>query len=428
MKKQPESNEYSTYMLDYSYRVIGPVMYRYVSWVLSESLKRGFKKLYFLARDGYLLCQMAQKICEHMNINIQCEYLYCSRQSLRTPTYHFIGEEAFQLLSLGGYYVTPRSILKRAQISKETQEKILSELSINNADTPLSTKEIDILCQRLRHNNNYVDEILRNSEKAYPATIKYLSSMGIFDSEELAIVDSGWTGSMQRSLRQIMESVGYHGKITGFYFGMYVKPKDERDGEYLTFYFNQQNGIFRKINFNNNLFECMLSANHPMTIGYECNNDVCEPIFSSESSSAMLELIQCQLNGALSYTDKALSDEILTPLSFNYKKARSKCYFILKRAMIKPTKTEAEMYNLFTFCDDVTEGYQMPLSHPEKRKNLRDYIIITRLVKKLCGLKRADEKQLFWPQAAIAHLNPILRPWYRINIFIWDLLKAILKK
>jgi len=76
MKKQLNFDDISSFMLEYSHRVVGPVMYRYTAWVISEALKRGFKKLYFLARDGFVLHKIAKKICENMNIDIQCEYLY----------------------------------------------------------------------------------------------------------------------------------------------------------------------------------------------------------------------------------------------------------------------------------------------------------------------------------------------------------------
>jgi len=428
MKKQLNFDDISSFMLEYSHRVVGPVMYRYTAWVISEALKRGFKKLYFLARDGFVLHKIAKKICENMNIDIQCEYLYCSRQSLRTPTYNLIGDEAFELLSLGGYYVTPLSILDRPQLSLKAKSKIIQELGIDNFKTPLTASEIEEFCNKLKHNNTFVNSVYKASEKAYLPTIQYLLDMGLFDNDYVAIVDSGWTGSMQRSLRQLMESAGYHGKITGFYFGMYAEPKDERDGEYLTFYFNNKNGLFRKINFNNNLFECMLSADHPMTLGYTCEKEKCKPIFAKENKSDMQSLIKAQLEGALLYTDEMLSKGAITPLNFNFKKARAKCYSILKRAMTKPTIKEAEMYGIFTFCDDVTEGYQIPLSQSGMKKALRDYIVVIRIARKLFGLKKANEKQLLWPHGTVAHLKPVLRPWYRLNIYIWEFLKATLKK
>ena len=32
----------------------GPILYSYVSWLLEQAQKRGIKRLYFIARDGYV--------------------------------------------------------------------------------------------------------------------------------------------------------------------------------------------------------------------------------------------------------------------------------------------------------------------------------------------------------------------------------------
>ena len=77
-----------------------------------------FKKVYFLARDGYLLYKLANEICEKNNLNIDCRYLYCSRFSLRMPSYHIIGDEAQKLLFSKGYYYTTKSVLERADLNE----------------------------------------------------------------------------------------------------------------------------------------------------------------------------------------------------------------------------------------------------------------------------------------------------------------------
>ena len=81
----------------YSEEIVGPVMYSYVEWVLDEALRRGLSRLYFLARDGYLLKEIAKRIIEKRSLPIDARYFYCSRQSLRMPSYHIIGDEAFEL-------------------------------------------------------------------------------------------------------------------------------------------------------------------------------------------------------------------------------------------------------------------------------------------------------------------------------------------
>ena len=58
-------------MEEYSFSVIGPVMFNYTAWVLKEAERRGIKRLCFLARDGYLLLKIAERICTALGVEIE---------------------------------------------------------------------------------------------------------------------------------------------------------------------------------------------------------------------------------------------------------------------------------------------------------------------------------------------------------------------
>jgi predicted HAD superfamily hydrolase len=45
----------------------------------------GITRIYFLARDGELLVEIAKLIIEHYSLKIEARYLYVSRQSLHLP-------------------------------------------------------------------------------------------------------------------------------------------------------------------------------------------------------------------------------------------------------------------------------------------------------------------------------------------------------
>ena len=419
--------EMKSFMLNYSKRIVGPAMLEYTKWILFEAQRKNIKRLYFLARDGYLLSKIAKRIIEKNGLDIDCRYLYCSRASLRLPSYHAISEEeTFDILLLGGYYVTPKSLLQRACFSDDELQRLYDELEISFPDNCLNEDELNALRQKIKKNDFYKQAVIEKSKLAFPATIDYLKSEGLFDSDHVAIVDSGWTGSMQRSLRQLLEAAGHTPKITGFYFGMYVSPKDEKDGEYNTYYFSKNKGTKRKIYFNNNLFECMLSAPHPMTLGYEYDeNGHVRPYFANNHSEKMLPLIEAQIEGALEYTEGYLEG---VEKEYNEKASLKRTYKILKRAMVYPTKEEADIFSSFTFCDDITEKYQISLADENMRKSLKEYLILNRVFKKLLGKKQSGKSQLFWPYGVIAHCPKIVRPWYRLNVLFGDYLKFMLKK
>lgn len=408
----------------YGRKLVGPVMLPFTEWIIEETEKRGIKRIYFLSRDGYLLFEIAKRICEYRKNGIECRYLYCSRQALRNPSYHLIGAEALELLTVGGYYATKKSVLCRAPISEAELNAILERLNIKEPDAPLSPKELEKFKAQLQKCEMYRNAVDKGSRKAYGTAIGYLRQEGLFENETVAIADSGWTGSMQRSLRQLLESGGFNGKICGFYFGMYVSGKENRDGEYNTFYFNGFSGAKRKAAFNNNLFECMLSAPHPMTLGYShSKTGRFYPLFAPAPSGTQRELAKAQIDGALEYTEEKLS--LMQP--FVYEKEVENVYKLLKGHMVYPSRKFAEIYGSFAFCDDVTEGYHMSLADASQKELLRKYMLIPRIIRKLFSVKADESAELYWPYGVIAFCPAPLRPWYRFNIKAWEILKAYLK-
>ena len=144
----------------------------------------------------------------------------------------------------------------------------------------------------------------------------------------------------------------------------YVSVKEKNDGEYNTFYFDSVSGGKRKSTFNNNLFECMLSAPHPMTVGYtQSQEGNFYPVFAQDVSEAQKETVRAQIEGALEYTEERL----LRMQPFIYEKEIKKVYKLLKRYTVYPSKKFAEIYGSFAFCDDVTEGYYMPLADKSQK-------------------------------------------------------------
>lgn len=131
-------------------RDVAPVLIAYVEWVLREAAQRGIHRLYFLARDGYVLQKIAERFCAAHRLDIQCRYLYCSRMSLRMPDYHLIGEEAFRLLSQPGYHVTLRSLFQRVTLPETLYSRILSEMGLSQPvplDRELTAAQVRLYCK-----------------------------------------------------------------------------------------------------------------------------------------------------------------------------------------------------------------------------------------------------------------------------------------
>lgn len=413
---QSKQNKQFTRMKSYSRQYVGPIMYEYTAWVLREAQREGFQSLYFLARDAYLLYRIALKICEKENIPIKCKYFYCSRTALRMPSYHLIGDEMYDLLLVYSLYATPCSVLERGGFNEEERKKVYAEICITDENRKLDSEAFEDFTAKLRKSAVYREIVLEKSKKSYRMAIGYFQQEGLFEEETVALVDSGWTGSMQRTIRQLLESKGYRGKVYGFYFGMYCLQKEERDGVYRCFYFDAKTGAGRKALFNNNLFECMLSTDYGMTIGYEEREGKIVPIQKEGLSEEMTQLVRCQTEGALSYAEERLQKDKHYSLTKSFRSVER----LLKHCVVYPTREEAELFGRFLFCDDITEAYRMPLADQAQIAQLKAYLIFPKIVRKLLHRKAANIPNLFWNYGTAAFLPIYKRWWYRMNLCFFE--------
>ena len=72
---------------DIGYRIgygfVGIALYAYVEWILNQAEKRNIKRLYFIARDGFVLRKIADAMIKEYELDIKTFYLYGSRKAWR---------------------------------------------------------------------------------------------------------------------------------------------------------------------------------------------------------------------------------------------------------------------------------------------------------------------------------------------------------
>lgn len=66
------------------YGFVGIALYTYVDWILKQASGRNIKRLYFIARDGFILKRIADVIIKEYELDIKTFYLYGSRNAWRT--------------------------------------------------------------------------------------------------------------------------------------------------------------------------------------------------------------------------------------------------------------------------------------------------------------------------------------------------------
>jgi FMN phosphatase YigB (HAD superfamily) len=224
------------------YTIIGPIIFNYLTWLIRTSIKDEVKQLKFIARDGFVLNQAYQMICEYCNRHDsnrnlpRGDYFLCSRRAALIPSIRGIKDTGRLLEKF--FKGTLREFLTK-RIEGIDMAEIELKLGARALDEPVSLPEdhrrlASILAR-------VMDIIVKQSETEREALLQYCEDQKFSKNEKTGLVDLGFVGSIQRSLATILDCpmVGYYfvihdnaksimsdRSIYRGYFGEFVSPLD----------------------------------------------------------------------------------------------------------------------------------------------------------------------------------------------------------
>ena len=386
---------------------IAPTLTEYTKWVLSEAEQQEIEHLYFLARDGYQMYHIAQII----GSDIDNSYFYCSRYALRMAAYRFLDESAYDKLFVPAFVLTAANILGRVGFDENDRRHVYEEISFRkNECEVMGRAEYTKFCEKLRHSRMFKTILKTKSDAAYTDTIGYIRQQGMDQYSVIGIVDLGWTGSLQGTLRRLLESMGVSVSIHGFYMGMLGHPPETSDSKYHTWLFNEKDWITRAW-FSHNLMECICCAPHGMTIGYMRNIDEIDPILAEKEISDKIPERIKKITLRYAASHKTSNDP----------RVKNSVMKRLKKLMLSPTIQQAKALSVYRFCDDVGEQYHRSMVGDSGYGELLREI----LPFKLFYTDSADG--LYWYYGALAAGNVRLKIVLKYGYFYTKCLLALLR-
>ncbi len=366
-----------------------PAIITFVKYVLTDSDKRGIKRLYFLSRDGYQMYLAATRIKELLGLETEIRYLNVSRFSMRVPGYKLDIESAVESLCTGGIDVTPERIIRRSGITAQECEAVLKETGLyEDRNRILNYREILGIREIVKKSSILRESMLRLSEEAYGPATSYLTQEGLLEGKA-ALVDSGWIGTQQEAILKLLKSIDKDADLYGYYFGMYEYPedirhnKDKRD-KYNAFYFSPEKGLLRKVRFSNSLFEAVITSDEGMTVGYEKENGRVVPVrkenkLPSDTVKGNINALKCLL---AKLDADALSD--LPDIKGT-----------LGMFMSHPGETELSCYGDIPFSDDILDSNIKKIAADLTTEEIRDQRFFNKL-KIIKGKTKREIKESGW--------------------------------
>ncbi|MGI5894068.1 MAG: hypothetical protein ACOX6P_05670 [Candidatus Merdivicinus sp.] len=377
--------------------VLAPALGGFVEWLLEETMRSGKKRLYFLARDGYFPWKAAKVLCEKRCIPIECRYLSISRYAIRLPLFHRNWEKTVEFLCRNSMHVTVQNILKRASLTDSECQEITEMLGLSfPPEESLSEKNL----AQVRHQVGRCKEFRRiveaHSRAAMPGLSGYLQQEGLLDGISYAIVDSGWVGSMQKSLGEVLFLLGQTAPLEGYYWGLYDLPPGTQRSDYHTYYFGPENGLRKKIGFNNSLLEAVSMAPHGMTLSYRLEKGRYLPCYGKMEADRN-NFIQKMEQYLLPYIH-LLAD---TEPDFDSREADRKVIRgLMEKFMGNPSVEEAEIFGRLHFSDDVLDEEESEIAPILTEQELKAYHLIPRLMMTV-DEERKKVQQSAWYEGSV---------------------------
>ena len=335
--------------------------------------------------------------------------------------YHQDPSEALSHICRGGIRVTTRKLMSRAGFSHQEANTLLPLLDLGyGPDDAIPYHKLAFIRQKLADCPLFLERMAQLSRDALPGLKGYFAQEGLLDEIPCGLVDSGWTGTMQKSIQDIRKLCGCQTPLQGYYFGIYSLPAQCNPSCYHSFFFSQKQGLFRKIFFNNNLFEDVYTAPHGTTTGYACTPQGVIPL-TSEADPRIRQFMEVSEPLMMAYTDCLLQN--LSPETFQALPIAHMTHTIaslLRMLMWNPTKSEALTFGSLPFSDDLLDNNMQELAAPLTPAQLRNNHVLHKLLL-MTGLRKGIVQESAWYEASAVRYgrHPA---WHRINYTLYKLL------
>lgn len=187
------------------YAALGPLVAGYVLWLGRRAKVDGVSKLFFLAREGWLLHQVYKALFDNTSDEIPNCYLYASRRAARVAALRT--EDDIRSIAVQPFVNGARLsdlLGDRFGVRREdVPAAALEAAGIASIDVPMDSAANG----RLAFTNLCVamkDQILARAQHEREPYLEYLAAQSLDSERSPAVVDIGWKANMQGSLGSLV--------------------------------------------------------------------------------------------------------------------------------------------------------------------------------------------------------------------------------
>lgn len=248
----------------------------YVLWVLKRSVQKDIHKLFFIARDGYILKKIADILIEEYQYPLETAYLYGSRKAWRLPS---VNEELdIHELFRWNYQAHIGSFERLAEILGMTMEELGKFLPCVKPGRKLSAGLVNESIEILSRNQREIGSFLyKKFQGEREAVIGYLQQEIGTAPDEYAFVDLIGSGYTQKCLANLLGEITPK-TVRTFFYRLDISASAERNINYS--YFSNRLPM-------SGVMEALCGAPHGQTAHYEMRGKRWEPVLGQDEGQLL---------------------------------------------------------------------------------------------------------------------------------------------
>jgi FMN phosphatase YigB (HAD superfamily) len=412
---------------DIAASVAAPILTAYIIWILQQAKAKQLARIYFLARDGEMLLQIAKELAPKIYPEVELRYLYVSRQALRMPGLTKINKAFWEWMFDDTTFFTIDSLLARMCLDRQNAKPIFELLGYPEElwQKDLSAKERISLRAKLEQHQPLQSLVLQVAERKREVLKAYLGQEKMLDGQAFGLVDVGWRGSLQISLENAFEIFGTRMPV-GFYFAL-DKPTGglKHKGEALAFFFNLNNSV----GLRNDIDYRYVSAMEVFCAG--CEGTTLE--YTLQVDGSVVPLLKHKSNEpALGWGLRSFQESVVafvrhlvtrSPDGYSFETSPKLLREALDEMFLtfnnSPTQQESEAFMDCPFFDDPNELYHFYWAMPLRLGDVLKYAIAKR--------DGFDVHRNAWSEASLQVSSPLIKALIPLAIIQRKVLKRLKK-
>ncbi len=370
------------------YNFLGPVVSYFIQRVLEHTMHHQIPRIFFLSREGWMFQECWNRIEPRLNPikpYHKTSYLHVSRVALAKAACANMGlpRHYVEIALLPAQNRDFRDIARVYGLDMERIKPWLKKVGLTEEScfAPIyeefeekDSHALDyLLAQR-----EFQDEIRDQCADANRALKLYLQEQGFFDEEDVALVDVGWMGTIQRFLRDAIcdldDRPALHGLLMGATRGVPFPEFEDSKIEGLLYDANRFEFAPSLVTYALDLFEDACRAPKTGLRGYRMNGDDYELVFrdtgdaAAESEKAQDEYYAPLRQGMLDAAEAfGRANAVLGYASFELKYWVD---FILTNRMAFPRAAEVARLRNQSHLDDYAANRKAPAYIARREKAL----------------------------------------------------------